>query len=178
MRSSDGIDSAGANELLDQVYAQLRAAAQQRMKAERPGHTLSATALVHEAYLKLLGPRECPWKNRAHFYAAAVEAMRRILLDHAKAHGRIKRAPGGIRIDLDAAATIEGDGAAEPADIIALDEAVCRLRARDERMAEVVRLRYYAGLSVAETAAVLEVSEKTVKNDWAFAKAWLARELG
>jgi len=173
----DAADADAANELFARVYADLRAAAQQQMNAERPGHTLSATALVHEAYLKLIGPRETPWKNRAHFYASAVEAMRRVLLDHAKARHRIKRQGGRGRIDLDAAATLCAADDEDCADFVALDEAICRLRAKDPRAAEVVGLRYYAGLSVAKTAAILNVSEKTVKNDWAFAKAWLKRRL-
>ncbi len=159
------------------VYNQLRAAAQQQMSAERAGHTLSATALVHEAWLKLLGPRDIPWQNRAHFYAAAVEAMRRILLDHAKARARHKRVGNRARLDLDAAATISSTDEEKFQDFAALDEAICRLKDRDSRMAEVVRLRFYAGLSITDTAAILNVSERTVKNDWSFAKAWLAKEL-
>lgn len=181
------------------VYDQLRAAAQFAMASERPNHTLAATALVHEAYLKLAGPREVPWRDRAHFYAAAAEAMRQILLDHAKARKRQKRGGGHAVYSLDEAAAIVsdagGDATGGPAtaaqeldaeggratgggvDFFALDAAMRRLEARDARLAEVVRLKYYAGLSIAQVALVLGVSERTVKNDWAFARAWLEREI-
>ncbi len=168
--------------LLPQVYDQLRRAAQQQMASERAGHTLSATALVHEAFLKLHSGREVPWQNRAHFYAAAAEAMRRILLDHAKARGRAKRGGGAARIDLDSGTIIltadeaESDQAGAM-DFLALDDAIRRLEARDPRTAEVVRLRFYAGLEIAQVALALGVSERTVKNDWAFARAWLQRAL-
>jgi len=169
------------DELVEVVYAQLRAAAQVAMARERPGHTLGATALVHEAYLKLAGPREVPWEGRRHFYAAAAEAMRRVLLDHAKARLRVKRGGGAARIDLDSPLEVPGVRE-EPAHdraagFLALDGAMRRLEERDPRAAEVVRLRYYAGLEIAQAALVLGVSERTVKNDWALARAWLEREL-
>ena len=166
--------------LLPLIYNQLRAAAQQHLASERPNHTLSATALVHEAYLKLCGPREIPWQNRAHFYAAAAESMRQVLLDHAKARGRLKRGgnrPGPVSLNLDAGAALPDSSDQWPSDFVALDDAMCRLEARDPRAAQVVRLRYYAGLSVEEAALALAVSERTVTNDWSFARAWLAREL-
>ncbi len=170
-----------ADALLPLVYAQLKAAAQQRMADERRGHTLSATALVHEAYLKVAGPRDIPWQGRAHFYAAAAEAMRQVLLDHAKARGRVKRGGGRAPINLDKAATIGADvqsaAAPDSLDFVALDDAIRRLAERDRRMAEVVRLKFYAGLEIAVVAEVLGVSERTVKNDWAFARAWLEREM-
>lgn len=176
-----GGDKEAADRLLPLVYDQLRKAAQLGLAGERPGHTLSATALVHEAYLRLVGPREVAWAGRGHFYAAAAEAMRRILLDHAKARGRVKRRGGLGRINLDDTATLGGAIAEDPgrdqADFIALDEAIGRLASRDPRMAEVVRLRFYAGLEISQVALVLGVSERTVKNDWAFAKAWLEREM-
>jgi RNA polymerase sigma factor (TIGR02999 family) len=174
--AADG-DSDAANRLLPIVYEQLRKAAQSQMASERPDHTLSATALVHEAYLKLVGPRELTWQGRAHFYAAAAEAMRRVLLDHARTHGRSRRTAPGRRLDLDAAATLARVADEEIIDHIALDDAICRLAGRDPRAAQVVRLRYYAGLDIADTAQAVGVSERTVKNDWAFARAWLAREL-
>lgn len=174
-------DRAAADRLLPLVYDQLRKAAQLQMGGERRNHTLSATALVHEAYLKLVGPREVAWDGRAHFYAAAAEAMRRVLLDHAKSQGRLKRGGGLGRIDLDDTATLGGptakDDGPEQTDFVALDEAVCRLASRDPRMGAVVRLRFYAGLEIADVALALGVSERTVKSDWAFAKAWLEREL-
>ncbi len=172
-------------ELTTQIYKQLQGQAQRYMNAERAGHTLSATALVHEAFLKIAGPRDVPWQNRGHFYAAAAEAMRRVLLDHAKAKGRLRRGGGGRTVPLpesgplDSAATMlePGQSAEEMTDFVALDAAMCRLEERDPRMAQVVRLKFYAGLEIAQVALVLDVSERTVKNDWAFAKAWLERAL-
>lgn len=169
-------DEAAANRFLPLVYEQLRAAAQAWLAGERAGHTLQATALVHEAYLKLAGPRELPWQNRAHFYTAAAQAMRQILIDHARGRGRVKRGGGCAPLNLDDGPTLGGPADIEQ-DFLALDEAIRRLEERDPRAAEVVRLRYFAGLSVEETALALGVSERTVKNDWAFSRAWLAREL-
>lgn len=165
-----------AEDLLAQVYDQLRRAAQELMRAERDGHTLSATALVHEAYLKLIGPRQIPWRNRAHFYAAVVQAMPRVLIDHAKARARDKRGGKRARVDLDAAATLAAPDF-DPLDLVAIEDAIVRLARNDARAAEIVRLRYYAGLSVAQTAEVLGVSVRTVEDDWKFARAWLSREL-
>jgi len=181
MAAAAGGDRTAADHLLPLVYEQLRKAAQLRLAGERAGHTLQATALVHEAYLKLVGVRDVPWQGRAHFYAAAAEAMRQVLLDHAKARGRVKRGAGLRRIHLDEIATVGGPVAGESRpdreDFIALDDAILRLASRDPRMAEVVRLRFYAGLEISEVALVLDVSERTVKNDWAFARAWLEREM-
>lgn len=161
--------------LLAQLYTQLRAAAQHHMARERANHTLTATALVHEAWLRLAPPREVPFEQRAHFYAAATEAMRHVLLDHAKSRGRQKRGGGRIRIDLDAPLDLATDDKID--DYLAVDEAIEALKAEDPRLAEIVRLRFFGGLSVAETAALLSVSERTVKGEWAFARAWLARHL-
>lgn len=161
--------------LAARLYEDLRAAAQRQMAGERVGHTLTATALVHEAYLRLAGPRELPFQERAHFYAAAVEAMRRVLLDHAKARGRLKRGAGSVPLCLDGPldlAEIERGG-----DYGALDEAIELLQQRDARMAQIVSLRFLCGFSVADVAGVLGVSERTVKTDWSFARAWLARHL-
>lgn len=172
-------DKSVMDALLPLVYQQLRAAAQRELASERPSHTLQATALVHEAYLKLVGPREVPWANRAHFYAAAAEAMRRVLLDHAKSKGRVKRGGGVKHSELCESAVFQaenGNHGHEP-DFVALDEAIRRLEATDPRMAQVVHLKFYAGLEIAQVAKVLGVSERTVKNDWAFAKAWLERAL-
>ena len=164
--------------LLTQLYAQLRAEAQKQMAGERANHTLTATALVHEAWLRVAGPREIPFENRPHLYTAAVEAMRHVLLDHAKARGRKKRG-GGLkpaqRIDLDAPLDIASDEKLD--DFLLVDEAIERLRANNSRAAEIVRLRILGGMSVAETAALVGISERTVKADWAFARAWLARDL-
>lgn len=169
------------NQLLPLLYEQLRAAAQKKIASERVDHTLTATALVHEAYLKLVGPRKIPWQNRAHFYAAATEAMRQLLLDHARARGRLKRLGDFKSKSKSKESNVTIEGVAEisprPPDFIALDEAMCRLEVKDPRAAQVVRLKYYAGLEIAEIARVLRISARTVKNDWAFARAWLERAL-
>lgn len=176
MLADAACDPATAERLLELLYAELRAAAQQRMAVERVGHTLTATALVHEAYLRLIGPRDIPWENKAHFYKAVVEAMQRILVDHARARGCQKRGGRRIRLDLDVAATLPSPEE-DSADFVALQDALSRLQGVDARSAEVVRLRYFAGLTNAEVAAVLCVSKRTVINDWTFAKTWLERAL-
>lgn len=165
--------------LIEQVYAQLRAIARRQMQQERAGHTLQATALVHEAFLRLT-EAGVSWSGPAAFYTAAAEAMRRILIEHARSRGRIKRGGGGAgadgepmqRVDLDLShvAELSED---EPDRIMALDEAFRRLGGADARAASVVALRFYAGLSVEETARALGLSERTVKRDWEFARAWL-----
>ncbi len=171
-------DASAAGQLLPMVYAQLRAAAARAMAAERCSHTLQPTALVHEAYLKLLGPRETPWAHRAHFYAAAAEAMRQILIDHARARGRRKRGGNARHRTLEESLTLaEPNGEDGSTDFIALDEAIRRLEVQDPRAAQVVHLKFYAGLTIEQIACALGVSERTIKNDWAFARAWLEREL-
>jgi len=162
--------------LLPLVYDQLRAVAQRALAAERPEHTLQATALVHEAYLKLVGEREIPWASRAHFYVAAAEAMRRILIDHARARGRVKRGGGGggrARLTLSDVT----DLASKPDEIVRFDEAFGRLEGESSEAAAIVRLRFFAGLSVEQTAEALGVSTSTVDRRWAFARAWLYRAL-
>jgi len=170
-------DAKAAAELLPVVYDQLRKIAQQRMSGERAGHSLEATALVHEAYLRLVGDdgEGLRWANRAHFFAAAAEAMRRILVDHARGKGRLKRGGGQARLSLSVAALGAEDENSD--EILALDEALRRLEKQDERMARIVSLRFFAGLGVEETAQALEISPRTVKRDWATARAWLFREL-
>lgn len=181
------------SELAAAVYAQLRAIAQSQMTAERPSHTLSATALVHEAYMRLgkggwgaggggpapTGSTMSP--SRGAFLHAAAEAMRRILIEHARARGRVKRGGGAGRVSLENIGDVADLALAERDDggdgIVAFDEAFRRLEEHDSRIAQVVRLRFYAGLTVEETASALEVSERTVNNDWAYARAWLAREI-
>jgi RNA polymerase sigma-70 factor (ECF subfamily) len=172
-------DRVAADRLLPLVYDQLRKAAQAAMDGGRSNHTLSATALVHEAYLRLAGPRVVPWSGRAHFYAAAAEAMRRILIDHARARGRLKRGPTPISLQDASTLLSVADLASEShADqIVRLDEAVRRLEAEDADVAQVVRLRFYAGLSGEETASALGTSPATVDRDWAWARAWLYRQL-
>ncbi len=164
-----------AEQLLPIVYDQLRKIAQKRISEEHPGHTLQATALVHEAYLRLVGDQDPGWANRAHFFKAAADAMRRILIDHARKRGRIKRGGDQKRVTISVADLAYTEN---PEEILALDEAIQRLESQDPEMAEVVRLRFYAGLSVEETANALGVSRTTVKRDWSVAKVWLYRQLG
>ena len=172
-------DKHAAERLLPLVYEQLRKAAQISMQSERTGHTLTATALVHEAYLKLVGPREIPWANRGHFYAAAAESMRRILLDYAKARGRQKRGPTPERLDHASSVMSVADLVSDEHfdEIVRLDDVLRRLEAEDPDVAQIVRLRFYAGLSGDETASALCKSPATVDRDWAWARAWLYRQL-
>ncbi len=163
-----------AEQLLPLVYDQLRAAAQNWLRNERAGQTLQATALVHEAYLKLVGPREIPWQNRAHFYAAAAQAMRRILVDRARAKAAtIRGGNEARRAALDLSSLPNPESERESAGFLILDEAIERLESVDREAASVVRLRYFAGLSVEETAEALGISTPTVKRAWAFARGWL-----
>ncbi|TVQ59708.1 MAG: sigma-70 family RNA polymerase sigma factor [Phycisphaerales bacterium] len=160
--------------LLPIVYDQLRAAAQKILVTERAGHTLQATALVHEAYLKLAGPREAPWQNRAHFYAAAAEAMRRIVVDYARARvAGVRGGPDARRAAIDLNGLPDLSSVEQTSGFLILNEAIARFEQVDPRAAAVVRLRYFAGLSVEQTAATLGVSEPTVKRTWAFARGWL-----
>ena len=150
-------DKDAADSLLPLVYDQLRKAAQQDLASENPGHTLSATALVHEAYLKLVGPREVPWASRGHFYAAAAQAMRRILVDHARARGR----RGGDKLPLTDEVDVSALASAGSEQILAVHEALERLERDDPEAAAIVRLRFFAGLSVDEAAAAMELSPRT-----------------
>jgi RNA polymerase sigma factor (TIGR02999 family) len=159
-----------AHELLPIAYAELHRLAQHRMAQERPGHSLQATALVHEAFLRIAGDREDGWVNRAQFFVAAAEAMRRILIDHARARGRVVHGGAVKRVTLTGVDLAAADGIDE---VLAVDEAFERLVQADPRAADVVRLRFYAGLSEAETAAALNLSERTVRREWAYARAWL-----
>lgn len=163
-----------ANALLPLVYDQLRAIAQIRMATENPGHTLQATGLVHEVFLRLVGDRQLPWQNRAHFYAASAQAMRRVLLDHAKAKGRQKRGAGLQKMPLNVA---DLAAAQNPEEILALDDALRRLEEQNPEAAQVVQLRFYAGLSVDQTAEVMDLSPRTVDRRWKFARAWLFKSL-
>jgi len=161
---------AAMERLLPLVYDELRALARAQLRHERPDHTLQATALVHEAYLRLLGGTQPPWNDRQHFFRAAAEAMRRILIEHARKRGRVKRGGKRVRVELtgvDLASEQDLD------QILALDDAFRRLEEEDPEAADVVRLRFFAGLSVEETAQATGLSERTVKREWAFARAWL-----
>jgi len=167
-------DQSATDELLPLVYDELRRLADSRMAREHPGQTLQATALVHEAYLRLVTDKDVGWDDRGHFFAAAAEAMRRILIERARRVGRKKHGGDHRRVSID---KLEISVDAPSDDLLALDEALLRLRAKDARKERVVSLRYFAGLSIDETARALDVSPATVKNDWTLAKAWLYKEL-
>lgn len=160
--------------LVPLVYDELRAMARAQLRNERPDHSLQATALVHEAYLRLLGDARPPWSDRRHFFTAAAEAMRRILIEHARSRSRQKR--GGKRVQVDLS-NIDLTSDQDLEELLALDDAFCRLERQDPRTAEIVRLRFFAGLSVEETAKALDLSERTVKREWGYARAWLYQAL-
>jgi RNA polymerase sigma factor (TIGR02999 family) len=170
---------AGASErLLPLVYEELRRLAEARMARESPGQTLQATALVHEAYVRLLGEGDVRWEGRGHFFSAAAIAMQRILVERARRRGRVRHGGGRRREVLgDSDAGIAAGEGADAIDLVALDGALARLANQDARLARVVQLRFFAGLSVEQTAAVLGASARTVKRDWVFARAWLRREI-
>ncbi len=166
---------ASAPELLEQVYAQLRGLAQSYLRAERPDQTLQATAVVHEAYMRLVGRGEVNWDSPAHFFSAAGAAMRSVLIDHARARNRLKRGGDRRRVPLtDTPVRLPED----PDDFLRLDEAIQRLSAVQPDMAQVVQLRFFVGFDVEDTAKALGVSAPTVKRRWQLARAWLYRELG
>lgn len=163
-----------AEDLLPLVYDELRRLARSRLAHEGAPQTLQATALVHEAWMRLVGEEDPGWRGRGHFFGAAARAMRQVLVDRARARGRDKRGGGMQRVSLDASAVV---GPVSDVDVLALDEALERLQAHDARKAEVVMLRHFAGLELEAVAAALGVSLATVKTDWAYARAWLHREL-
>jgi RNA polymerase sigma factor (TIGR02999 family) len=167
-------DPKAAERLLPLVYSELRKLGRSMMAKTPPGNTLQATALVHEAYMRLVGKDDPGWNSRGHFFAAAAEAMRRILVEQARRKAAAKHGGGQQRIDADDV-ELAVDGPTD--DILALDEALERLRAHDERKARVVQLRYFAGLTIEETAKVLGISEPTVERDWRFARAMLFDQL-
>jgi len=166
-------DPPTSDELLVRVYDELRRLARNYLRRERVDHTLQPTALVHEAYLRLAAQDGVSWRNREHFISVAAQMMRRVLVDHARGHTRDKRG-GGLKLaiaEIDRVAQAEGD------DLVALDEALRRLARLHPQKSRVVELRFFGGLSIEETARVLQVSDSTVERDWKFARAWLAREL-
>lgn len=167
-------DRSALDKLVPYVYADLRRMAQQYMRRERPGHSLQTTALVNEAYLRLTEYARMDWDGRAHFLAVAAQAMRRILVEHARRRGQRKRGAGISRVPLDDVATLS---LSRSTDLLALDDALCALAALDERKSRVVELRFFGGLTVVETAEALKVSVPTILRDWSTAKAWLYREL-
>jgi len=167
-------DSGALEELIPLVYEELHRLARRYMGRENTGHTLQPTALVNEAYMRLLDARQVEWQNRAHFFAVSAQMMRRILVDFARSRHNLKHGGDAVQVSLDEAIVVS----AEPsADLVALDEALKTLATLDPRQAQVVELRYFGGLSIEETAEVLEVSAGTVRRDWSIAQAWLHREL-
>jgi RNA polymerase sigma factor (TIGR02999 family) len=175
LRQIDAGDPAAADQLLPLVYDELQRLAAQRMSAEKAGHSLDATALVHEAYLRLVeNNSEKRWDSRGHFFSAAAEAMRRILIESARRRLTTKRNAGSHRLDVD---QLDPPAPGEGVDLLALDEAVQRLASIHPRKAEFVKLRYFAGLTAADAASCLGISHATAERDWAYAKAWLRREL-
>jgi len=163
------------DELLPLIYSELRRQAARHLRRERKDHTLQTTALIHEAYLKLVDQRNVKWESRSHFFAIASQAMRRILVDYARTRTRVKRGGDDIKLSLEAAEPLASNE--KSVDLIALDEALTRLAAIDEQQSRVVELRYFSGLSLEETAAILHISRATAAREWNMAKAWLHREL-
>jgi RNA polymerase sigma-70 factor (ECF subfamily) len=168
-----GGDAQALEKLIPIVYGELRRLANYYMQQERTGHTLQATALVHEAYIRLLGAEKLDLLNRAHFFAVAAQVMRNLLVDHARARQRVKRG-GGCMVSLDEAASLAAAGTEE---LLAIHDALEVLARIDPRQSRIVELRYFGGLSVQEIAAVLEISERTVKREWQMAKAWLCDQV-
>ena len=167
--------SEALDELLPHIYNELHRQAAAYLRRERPNHTLQTTALVHEAYLKLIDQKQVEWKSRGHFFALAAQAMRRILVDHAKSRHREKR--GGPNENVPLEDELLAVAEETNIDVIALDEALSRLAKFDPQQERIVEMRYFAGLSLDETAAALRISRATAARDWAVAKAWLHREL-
>ena len=172
-----GGDQRALDELVPLVYAELKRQAERYLRREKDGHSLQATALVHEAYLRLADQRRIQWQGRTQFFGVAAQLMRRVLVDHARSRHAEKR--GGANVSL-VRPLEEATAAAQESDVdlLALDDALTRLAALDERQAKVVELRYFSGLGIEETAEVLGISPATVKREWAMARAWLKRELG
>ena len=168
-------DGAAAEQLLPLVYGELRKLAARKMAREKPGQTIDATALVHEVYLRLVDPEKVRhWQSRGHFFSAAAEAMRHILVDRAPRKRSQKRGGGRTRIDFDASNVASGD----EHEVLAIDEALAGLAAVDPKAAELVKLRYFAGLSIPEAAAVLHIGARSADRLWGYARAWLRRAIG
>ena len=167
-------NSATCDELIGTVYNELRRLAARYLRDERPDHTLQPTALVHEAYMRIVGQEEIEWQGKDHFIAVAALMMRRVLTNHAKSHKRQKRGGGVCRIAFDEAQFLVSGGGI---DLIELDEALERLSHVHAQESQIVELRFFGGLSIAETARVLNISDSTVERDWKFARTWLLREL-
>lgn len=165
-------DKSALDKLLPLVHAELRRIARRQMSQERDGHTLQATALVNEAYLRLAGQESFEWHSRSHFFAVCAQVMRHVLIDHARAHARNKRGGGAVQVSLGEAVALAG----QPAEhFLALDEALKFLETVDPQKSKIVELRYFGGLSIEETAEVLDISPRTVRREWQRSKAWLYR---
>ena len=167
-------DQKSLDKLLPLVYDELRRLAASYLRRERPDHTLQPTALVHEAYFRLIDQREVSWQNRAHFFGIAAQMMRRILVDHARSHLYAKRGGGAQKLSLDEAIGLPDQKEVE---LTALDEALNKLQAIDPRQSRIIELRYFGGLSIEATAEVLRISPATVKREWSMARAWLHRQI-
>ncbi len=175
LNRASGGDIDASKELIPLIYSELRGLAERHMRMERSDHTLQPTALVHEAYLRLVDGKSIEWRGKAQFLAMAATVIRRVLVDHARGRGSAKRGGGDRGVTL--VADPPDRGSESSLDLIALDEALDALATLNKRQAQVIELRFFAGLTVAETAHVLEVSERTVKGDWKIARAWLSRHL-
>lgn len=167
-------DKAALDKLMPLIHEELRRLAHYYMSHERPGHTLQTTALVNEAYLRLVNREGVHWQNRAHFFAIAAQVMRTILVDHARSHAYAKRGGGAHKIELDEAMIVSRERAAE---VVALDEALKELANLDPQQSRIVELRFFGGLTIEETAEVLDLSPATIKREWSTAKAWLYHQV-
>jgi RNA polymerase sigma factor (TIGR02999 family) len=176
LNAIEGGDPKAADELIPLVYGELRLLAAQKLAKELPGQTLQATALVHEAYMRLVGSESQNWGGRGHFFAAAAEAMRRILVDNARRKKSLKRGGDQNRIDLDEAMLADHSNVSSDY-LIALDKALTRFSEEDSVKADLVKLRYFAGLTIEQTTKALGISEATAKRYWTYARAWLVREI-
>ncbi len=167
-------DREALDALMPLIYDELRRRAAQQLRRERPGHTLQATALVHEAFIRLAGQRTPDWRDRAHFFAIASRVMRQVMVDHARARHAKKRGDGATRLSLDEALLVSPD---QSQGLVALDDALAALAKQDEAKARLVEMRFFGGLSIEDTAEVLGISPATVKRHWSFARAWLHKEI-
>jgi len=173
LQAWSGGDESALEQLVPLVYGELHRRARQFLRRERAGHSLQPTALIHEAYLRLVGSKPVDWHSRSHFYALSSRLMRQVLVDHARSRRRHKRGGGAVPVSFDDACM----GRHQDVDVVRLDEALRALAETDERKSRVIELRFFGGLSVEETANVLEVSPQTVLRDWRLARAWLQREM-
>ena len=174
LQAWSGGDADALEQIVVLVYPELRRIARRCLTRERPGHTLQATALVNEAYLRLIDIHKMQFRDRAHFFAVGARIMRRILVDHARSKGYAKRGGGALRVDFNEALVVSGE--ADPA-LVRMDDALNELAAFDPRKAQIVEMRYFGGLNANDIATVLGVSPQTVNRDWSLAKSWLAREM-